>query len=274
MLKKLFAHEWKACWRLMALVNGLVLAITLLGIIVFRNDFWDTINRNGSPVLAITFTLYFLVYMISIGALSFVVSLYFYVRFFNNLYTDQGYLMHTLPVTPGHLIWSKAFVGVIWQFISGLVIAFSVLSFFLSIMVGNDVELGRVWSEIWTELTTSGDGWKLVLMFLLVLVMAIVSSFMSIFLGYTAISIGQLCKKQKILGAIGAYIGIYLILQIAGSFATVPLAEFFDKMSYTGSDDFVQMAGMVGIAIVAAALVTTGLYFINEYIMKFKLNLE
>jgi len=268
MLKKLFVHEWRDCWKLMALVNGLVMVISLMGIVMFRDDFWNTADEN--TFAGVSMMLYMMLYFTSIGALSFVVSIYFYIRFFRNLYTDQGYLMHTLPVTPENLIWSKAFVGVIWQFISAIVITLSVFILVGSVIGNVDgVSLSELWKELVAEIELEPMA---IVVILEIGVLMVLSSFMSIFFGYTAISIGQLCKKQKVLGAIGAYVLIYIVFQIVSSFAMIPLTNFME--SVTVNEDMVGVVVFLLVVMIAVALVTVGLYFANLYIMKNKLNLE
>ena len=234
MLKKLFKYEWQSCW-----------------------------------IAAVSITIYFMLYMTAVGALSFIVSFYFYLRFYNNLYTDQGYLMHTLPVTSGQLIWSKAFVGVIWHFISGMVIVFSVTIVMVSMIVGTSGEnLSAIWNEIISSIELPDF---FVPMVLEVILLAVVSGFLTVFLGYTAVSIGQPCKKQKVLGAIGAYVVIYIIMQIVSSYATIPVSTFVDTI---GPEDGLMIVAILFILAIVLAAITAGLYYFNVYIMKNKLNLE
>ena len=108
MLKKLFVHEWKDCWRLVGLMNLIVIGLTLIGTVVMQSDTWSFASENA--VIRLTMTLYVMAYIASIAALSLVTVFFFYNRFYKNLYTDQGYLMHTLPVTQHELIWSKTFL--------------------------------------------------------------------------------------------------------------------------------------------------------------------
>lgn len=268
MLKKLFVHEWHDCWRLMALVNGIVLVLTIIGLFVFRDEFWTGAGDN--TIAGVTMVLYLLVYIVSVCALGFVVSLYFYIRFYRNLYTDQGYLMHTLPVTKAQLIWSKAFVGVIWHFISVAVLFLSIFTIMFGALASVDgTTMGQMWQEISAELVLPDLFWVMVIEIIL---LAIASCFFSLFLGYTAVSIGQLCKKQKVLGAIGAYVVIYIVMQIVSSYATIPLSSFMEKIG-SGNDSLVAIAFLF-LVLVGIALITAGLYFVNAYIMKDKLNLE
>ena len=79
----------------------------------------------------------------------------------------------------------------------------------------------------------------------------------------------------QILGAIGAYVVIYLVIQFVSSVATIPLMEWFEKMDQlaNGPSDWMVIGILFGILIVVC-LVAAGLYFLNEHIMKYKLNLE
>lgn len=278
MLKKLFAHEWKACWRLMAAVNGIVLVLTLIGIFVFNSNFWQMMenDKQFTTIFGIGLFTYFMFYIISIGALGFVVSLFFFIRFYKNMYTDEGYLMHTLPVTPAQLIWSKAFVGVIWQFISAIVIMFSIFMMIFSISSGAEgITMGQLFEQILSEINLEPGMMAYLILFIVLMIgLLVVSSFMSMFLGYTAISIGQLCKKQKVLGAIGAYIAIYIVMQFISSATVVPLTGWLDKLVVTDNQAEQAVIIMMVIAIIAVSLVTAALYFFNAHIMKNKLNLE
>ena len=102
MLKKLFVHEWKDCWRLVGLMNLIVLGLTVIGVVVMQSDTWSFASENA--VIRLTMILYVMAYIASVAALSLVTVFFFYNRFYKNLYTDQGYLMHTLPVTQHDLV--------------------------------------------------------------------------------------------------------------------------------------------------------------------------
>ena len=86
MLKKLFVHEWKDCWRLVGLMNLIVIGLTLIGTVVMQSDTWSFASENA--VIRLTMTLYVMAYIASIAALSLVTVFFFYNRFYKNLYTD------------------------------------------------------------------------------------------------------------------------------------------------------------------------------------------
>lgn len=47
MLKKLFVHEWKDCWRLVGLMNLIVIGLTLIGTVVMQSDTWSFASENA-----------------------------------------------------------------------------------------------------------------------------------------------------------------------------------------------------------------------------------
>ena len=269
MLKKLFVHEWKDCWRLVGLMNLIVIGLTLIGTVVMQSDTWSFASENA--VIRLTMTLYVMAYIASIAALSLVTVFFFYNRFYKNLYTDQGYLMHTLPVTQHELIWSKTFVALIWQLIGGLVMAISIFSFFFSMLDPADKK--NFWSDMFVGLSEIPWTPSVAVIIILFVLIAIVSMFMNVFMGYAAISIGQLFKKQRLLGAIGIYIGLYMLLQMVSSYSMV-FVNFISIDTYSYEKMIQTILTLLLVVLLVETAVTTAFYFISAHIMKNQLNLE
>ncbi len=271
MLKKLFVHEWKDSWRLVGIMNLIVIGLTLIGTFFLNNETWNAMDKN--EFIAVTVVTYMMFFISSIAALSMVVTFYFYIRFYRNLYTDQGYLMHTLPVTAHQLIWSKTFVATIWMVISTVVMIGSVFGLVFAAIPGE----GR--SEFWSEMseafaTMDFDG-RAVAIVLLYIIAMIVGQLSNVFMGYASISIGQMFKKQKVLGAIGVYIGIYMLIQTISSYGMLFVTMFIDPYVMETSmeaDNF--MIVFLLILMLISGLLSAGFYCITHYIMKNKLNLE
>lgn len=270
MLKKLISHEWHDCWRLMAVVNGLVLLLAFVGVLIFNTNMYQAFQSESGGLTAVGIVLYSVLFFLSIGALGFVVSLYFYIRFYQNLYTDQGYLMQTLPVTPSMLIISKTVVAVAWQFISSLVILVSIGTVMIGIIGATESKsLFEAIQQIMQNITWP-EGMAY-FVFAIIFTM-FVSCIFNVFLGYTAVSLGQFFRKQKVIGSIACYIGLYTIIQIISSFATVFFPMVFDEINMdAGLTEFSVMFLILGAVL---ALVDVGLFYVNEYIMRNKLNLD
>lgn len=274
MLKKLFKYEWRDAWKVVGGLNLVVILLSLLSYFTFSQDFMKIINEN--EYLAIIFMLYNLLYFASIMALGFATTFFFFYRFYKNMYTDEGYLMHTLPVKTHELIWSKALVAIIWVIISNLVIVFSFLNYINSIMVAEgEMSIWSAFGDLFAELAGKDIPAHGIVTIVLVVVLMLITPFYSTFFGYTAISLGQLTKKHKVLAAVGIYFGISYGIQMITSLATVPFTSFMEKIDYMSDDVIFSYINIIfGVSLAVIVGVTVLFYFITNKIMKTKLNLE
>lgn len=277
MLKKLFRHEWKDCWKTVGIINLIVLVFSFCGTLFFNKNMFEMAENN--EYVAIALVLYIVLYFTAIMALALSTSFYFYYRFYKNMYTDEGYLMHTLPVNPHQLIWSKSFVALIWQMISSLVMAFSLINFFDCIMRMDTVFYEQsLWVEIFKGIqwffANEMKAYMIPLAIIFILCM-LIAPFFSIFMGYTAISLGQCTKKHKIMAAVGIYFGLMTLIQTVSSFASVPLGFFIESINVNSQQDMIMyMTLMFAIMVLIIAGATALLYFLTYNVMKNKLNLE
>lgn len=272
MLKKLFVHEWKDTWRLVGILNVAVLIMTFIAVIAVKTDGFDKLMGNAYTF--IIGVLYMMVYIGSIVALSFVCSFYFFARFYTQFYTDQGYLMHTLPVSPHALIWSKAFVTMIWQVISGLVGFFSIISL---ICAASGENLFEDFNFNFDALrTVDGALFFVIVNILLFILMMVGGMLLSVFLGYAAVSIGQSFKKQKVLGSILIYMVLYFMVQTVSSFVVNPfvLGFNFGGVNYSEQTIMAIFTGIMGVGAVVIIGAAVAFYFITYTAMKNRLNLE
>lgn len=271
MLKKLFAHEWKDSWKLVTLFNGIVIIFTIIGVFALSNRNWvQAMEKN--PWYGSIYVSYFLLYYFAILALGFATTLYFLMRFYKNLYTDQGYLMHTLPVTSHQLILSKAFVMYIWQVISGCVMVVSILLLVNGLMRGAGE--GNIFVEIASLVFADFHVTFLdVLCGLVILFILIGVQIFSIMFGYLAISLGQLSKNHKIIASIGIYVGMQVALQMLLNMVQLG----FNLAVVNVNLDDVSEGLVLAILLLAAILIfaaDAGMYMGSNHVMKNKLNLE
>lgn len=109
MLNKLLKHEFKDTARVMPFLYVVVLVSTALSYISFITDIgWLTLS---SSVLLLFLSIAGIV-------ITFVVVI---LRFYNNLYSREGYLMFSLPVKPHKLLISKTIVSISWILVSCVV---------------------------------------------------------------------------------------------------------------------------------------------------------
>ena len=96
MLGKLIKYDLKSAAKLFILLHGIYLFIclTLRLIYVNRLDF------NSPPELLITsIVLFSTIYIVLVSALALCTSLQIVFRFYRNLFSKEGYLSWTLPVS-------------------------------------------------------------------------------------------------------------------------------------------------------------------------------
>lgn len=203
MLGKLFKHEWKTASKMLLLIHGCMLLFAILGRI-----FLEVSGGLESETIIAGILIFLMVMVICSTALF--TYLYIAYRFYKNVFTDQGYLTNTLPVTPVQIILSKGFVGVIWFVID---IMFIFAAIIVLVANGNFLsDLGDIFTAIWRYMTSGETD----LSFWLTLVSMILSPFMVIIQIYFCIAVGNLFSGHKVLGAVGTFIGTYTIQQIIG----------------------------------------------------------
>lgn len=287
MLGKLIKHEWKSVSKVGSILLLASFVISLIGAIYVRSPMWVSLfNENGDldNLMSITWML------IGIGTLMFTIILvmvaiygeliYLGVRFYKSMYTDEGYLSHTLPVTANQLLGSKVLVSSIWMLITQVV---SMICMFLPFvaMASGIVEAQQLGADFW-ELLKEGMtevsamykeelGMDLVQYMLFWIVMIVLSSFSSMIVLFGAFTIGQLSKKYKLAMGILTYFGILVINMIIYMvFSMISMAKSIMEMNSGQMSMEVSYGGSIIVTIVLGAI----MYLISLKIIKNKLNLN
>jgi len=269
MVKKLFKHEFLAWLRVLPLIYGIELTVAAINrcIQIFESEsiYYDIISFFAA-------TIYVVVLLAGMAApLVFGVT-----RFYKNLFTGEGYLSFTLPVTTDNHLGVKVVTAV----------CFSVLSVLVALLSLVIVTAGDVFTEICKAIDyvvkrippeAAGHVAFYCVEFLLGL---LVASFGSYLMYYTCICGGQLFRKNRVIAAVGVYFVLYVISQI---FSTV-LSVIFMIMEQTGSLDgiyaFIEKNPFESVHIfLCGVLVINGLmalvyYLLCRVIIRRKLNLE
>lgn len=281
MLKKLFKYEWKAFWKVPTAINVFLGIMTFIGIISLASPFWELDIRGIEIMLGLA--VFF--YILAIAAGSIGVTIAITVRYYKNIYTDEGYLTNTLPVTARQIILSKLFTGVIWSFITGTVVSISIFSLVYTASLSySDVNILYEIAHDFPDLLNffrEDVGISFFLFAFLSLIYMVASTALSILKIYTAIALGQLFARHKVAGAVIWYIGEYVVFEIISSFLRgIPsysngLFTFFFSygISYYNSYDYSVLLAMF-LSIGFCLAVCAGLYFLTEHMLKNRLNLD
>lgn len=276
MLKKLIKHEWKDTWSVGTTCSIIVLVLTIIGLFVLNEDIWrESANRSdmAEDFTVITMMLYLMMFVWGLVAAAFVVRYYFFWRYYKNLFTDQGYLMNTLPVKSTDLINAKLIVAVIWQYIISIIIGLGIFVLIMGVVGGI---APYSWSEFWQELQElfREIDWSefgefvpfLICMFLCTLLAPIGS----VLLMYTAVGIGQMVKKYKFLVSVFILIGLLIARQAITSYASLPFSLAMNEWDITTT--MVNIGSFISVLVLTGAII--GLYFLNKYFLEKRLNLE
>lgn len=267
MLKKLLKHEWKATWKLPTALILILQVITIFAGSTFASPIWDS-DLEGLDLLVI---LVWMLYYFAIIGVSLGIMIYMAVRFYKSMYTDEGYLTHTLPVTSHQLLISKVLPMIAWSALAMLGILASVCIF--GAMAVNylqpDVTVTEMITEIMQEIMVEG-----VIPFLISLLFLGVAGLLSgAMMIAGSITIGQLVGKHKILGSIGAYFAISTVVQILLVIVMIPF-YLSEEIYYSSNNVFdVMTPTYFGMGVVAL-IIAVALYFISEFIIRRKLNLD
>ena len=268
MVKKLIKHELIYYLRTLIIFLPIML---LIGLSVRILSFFET-----------DFIGYKIAYFSSIGLLyvaTMTVSLYVLVfslvRFYKNMYSQEGYLTFSLPASTFQLIFSKLVGSVCSSLITSFVIY---LSWVISGVFG--IEGVKEISAIFDELFSLINGFHLVLYIIELFVLEIVIIVYSNILIYTCITVGQTAKKNRILLAIGAYFVYYVAIQFIVTIFMIVVAIFGLAGAFNWVGVFIENNPYTffHILFIIIILVYSGLtclgYYIIQRIINNKLNLE
>jgi len=271
MLKKLLKHEWAASWKIPTILIGALLIISLFAGLTFAAPVWESEMDGLSFLLVMVWMLYyFAIIGVSIG-----VMLYLAIRFYKNMYTDEGYLTHTLPVTSHQLLWSKMLPMAAWNVLATIGIFVSVVIFGCMAIGFLQPDGMGVWETITymaEEMMAEMGAENLATFGLSILVMGVAGVCSGTMMTIGAITIGQLIGKHKILGSIGAYFGINTVMQFAATACMIP---FMIGMAYEEPDHVFGVLMPIYFTLSAVYIImSVVLYFVSELIIRKKLNLD
>lgn len=294
MLGKLLKNEWKATWKLPLAVFAFVCVMTLIGSYSFRMPIWQKLAQDNVAAFSVfdmSAIMFLLAYFLAVIASAYAVMIYFAVRFYKNLYTDEGYLMHTLPVTPRQLIVSKLLISVLWTTLSSillLICIFSLLFVLLRTLLPDaEWEYAKQTLDVYLpqiiDAFRAQSGMSLAVYPVFLMIFSIVGNLSGMLMIYGSISIGQMFRRHKVAASVLSYLVITSITQTLTSLIILPFTfGMVMKMSHfqpvSAIDALVAPLAYTVPAYFASLVLSLisaiGFYFLTEYIMKRKLNLD
>ena len=275
MLGKLLKHEFRATGRTMLPVYGAVVVLAVLANVSIR-----MLSGNVGPLLSIFFGLIVAAFGICVVAAGVMTLVLMVKRFYTNYLKDEGYLMHTLPVSVHGLVWSKMIVSIVWFAATFAVIGLVLL---LTAIIQTDTSLAQFFAGFpsWAEIREGldqygirlGDLWFIGFEALLCV---IVSGLFTCLHFYAAMSLGHMFAKDKILLSIVFFVAISFVLSMATTGYSA--GRFYSLESMNVSFDTAQEAirfakAMLGEMLLVEAIQTAVLYVATVLGLKRGLNL-
>ena len=267
MLGRLIKYDLKSSGKLFILLHGIFLIFCILMRFIYM-DRLDLLAPVDEKMLVVSLLLFFTIFTVFVSALMFYTLMQIAFRYYRNLFSKEGYLSWTLPVSGIQHLWAKIISGCIFMAADTLIVAAGIL------ILATGKNIRDAYSLIADEITrqlgmTLGD------FGLILLILCLASCICNVVMIYFCINIGQLFPGHRVLCAVAAYIitstviqtGSLIILFIFGYF---PGYEFFAAEGATAFDFMINIYVISG---VISAVVTVAMYIASHYIMKKKINL-
>lgn len=262
MLGKLMKYECKATWKFILIANLMIAVMTIMANITVKLDFFSYEKPDVFQFIAI---MVIMTYVLSMFAMIIGVAIFLVYRFYTSTYSDQGYLLHTLPVDKHHIIISKILVSALWIILCEFVMYMSMV-----ILIASNGEVFETMRDSMDSIisftiseNTTVKGFAVVMS----LVAFLFGLFAKLLKVTACISLGQLSANHKLLLSVLYYFGIYTIQKI---FSVIYLV-FITAVNRHNS--FFDMYGWESM-LVSGIIYSVVFYLITWYVMDKKLNLE
>ena len=217
MLGKLIKHEFAATWRVMLVLSLILVGVGISCLCCFAGLAAVIHNSPDYNSGALSFSVFSIVGFLLIAsfAVFILVKIYLVIRYYKNLYTAEGYLTFTLPASTTQIISAKVIVGTLWTLLTMflLVIDFFCALFGFGFAITEPTEIAALPSDL-IDIVTFDQSMLLPLM----VTIYILSAITTLLSYYFCITVGQLWRKHKILGAILCYVGLSIVIRIVTFF--------------------------------------------------------
>jgi len=287
MLGKLVKYDLKSGSRIFCAMYVFIIIcsiISRLAVLLAGGGEPEPGTGHGA-VNTISFIFYILsafMMVVCMAAICVITMVWAMLRYRNNLLRDEGYLMHTLPVVPSGLYFSKVLTTAIWFLADTAIIFIALLMSGMTASAGFGFKefIGSIANIIHDNIMPYGAKGVLFIVLIIVFIIAAVYNiiahiYASLNIGY-AIPFGKGYSRDLI--AIGAYILIYIIFQVISMLVIVLVAVQTIKGDwFTVSSEkevFNYMLGILSAETVIIIVFSFILSSISIGLMKKKLDLE
>lgn len=292
MLKKLFRYDFKALCRVLVPLHLAAVGVGVLASLAgfagyslseLSHAFGDAIDQLVTLLegLAALFIGLSMLLLFCATVTTFVVVI---VRFYRNLFTDEGYLTLTLPVTAGQILTAKVLAGMLWMLIDAVV----VLGCVGAVHAGaegftGDMSLASslpVWLLGFSTngIASLGESDITMLVALRWWAQTVLQMLFTLLLAYVSFALGaSLAKQHKVAAGVGLFIGIwwaYGMIVGAIDICFVLMASYASTgfAADTNVTDLV-MGAMSATSVVIQIAAVCGCWALCTWLLKHRVNL-
>ena len=230
MLRKLLKYDFSSVWRvaLTVTVAALVASLTL-GASAALHEMMLGKTDNLSKIIYTTSAVVIVISALTIFIALFTISIFVFVRFYKNLFTDEGYLTFTLPASREAILASKTINAMLWFIYESILI---IVCVFIGLTAYYAISGPTEPIPPPTEEIVYGDVYWGIGYFILAVVIILVAEYLSVTIIQLCITVASVTfKRARLIAGIGIYYLINTVLQLAAQlFITVPLLIFGDDI--------------------------------------------
>ena len=230
MLRKLLKYDLKSVGRFWWIAMITMIGASFSAAVSYRLNVEITFKQalqSGETNILISLalmalSLIFIISLVAMGACFLFVAILIYVRYYKHLFTDEGYLTFTLPVSRRQIFFSKLVNAGLWLVLSEIVLFACIMVMLVIVMptYGKGVIATETLNNMIKGFVKSFESrgiWMIVQGILCVL--SVVSSTMlSVGVVYFCITLGAtVAKRAKIIVGIGTYYVINVVSRVLGT---------------------------------------------------------
>lgn len=276
MLSKLLKYDLRALFKYWWIVALSSVCLTFIGGISLKIFLYPTTNAD-TPLVTVLAFFGLIVTVIGLSAFLMATEIFIYVRFYQNLFSDEGYLTFTLPVRRRDILNSKIISGLI---VNSLTVILLLAEILVIIVIGIDQPTLYVWSEsigMFLRGTLELLGaWSAVYIIeaLIGILFIVTAGYLLTLICITFASV--VAKKHKVIAAIAFYYitnaVISFISQLGLMFGSVSLAGILEGIP---TDSHFAVLSLMALSLVlSVGAIALALYSVEHYLLDRKLNLS
>ena len=259
MLGKLMKYEFKATSRIYVPLFSAMLIVSAISRLMMR------LQSDAPHIVGVTTAS-----MLMVAAV--VVTLILTIqRFYRNFMTSEGYLMFTLPVSTGKLIWSKLLVAAVWNIVCVIAVFLSIV-----IMANSGKEIADMLQSLFSMDLSSVNEAFFMIEFAAILLGLLLGGILSL---YTCLALSLFFNKHRIPISFAIFIVMNTLLQILfvilvniAPHINITLGEglraFADHYP-EGALHIAMLVGLLGVCAVDAVF-----FAVTRHMLKNRLNMQ